>query len=111
VFEEFGAEDVVISRVAEDVERFVRVFDCQLDYCRVVEACCVDSVVEVDAVSGALVRRDNQELGDAQPRWELSRADEFWCREGGVLWSRLLGAVYFVEPPFVGGRVSDNRVL
>jgi hypothetical protein len=77
VFEEFGAEDVVIGRVAEDVEGFVRVFDCQLDYRWVVEACFVDCVVEVDAVSGALVRRDDQELGDAQPRWEFSRADEF----------------------------------
>lgn len=75
VFKEFGAEDVVVSRVPEDVERLIWVFNGKLPDCWIIEACLVDRVVKVDAVPCPLVRWDNQELGNSQARWEFSWTD------------------------------------
>jgi hypothetical protein len=58
-------EIVVISRIAEDVEGFVGIFDGEFDDCLVGYAGFVDDVVELGAVPGALVWREDEELGDA----------------------------------------------
>lgn len=84
-FKEFGAEDVVVSRVPEDVERLIWVLNSKLPDCWVVEASLVDCVVKVDAVPCPLVRWDNQELGNSQARWEFCWMNWLGCRERVLL--------------------------
>lgn len=69
VFKEFWAQDVEICGVAERVKRFIRVFDCQLDNCRIIEASGMNGRIQMGTMSRALVRRKNQELGNPQSGW------------------------------------------
>ena len=68
VFDEFGVEDVVVSSITEPVEGLVGVFDSEFHDGRVVEAGGMDGGVEMSAVAGALMGREDKELRNPKSR-------------------------------------------
>lgn len=111
VLEELRAEDVEVGGVAESVEGFVRIFDSQLEDGWVLEACGVDGRVEVSSVAGALVRGEDEELGYADTGRQLGDLHVVVVWPWFVLDGWFLGGVSLIEPPAIGGRVSNYRVL
>lgn len=111
VLEELRAEHVVVCAVAEGVKGFVRVFDGQLEDGGIFETRGVDDRVEVGSVAGALVRREDEELGYPDAGRQLVDLDLVkvwpWIVPDG--W--FLRTVSLIEPPAVGGCVSDYRIL
>lgn len=109
MFGKFWTQNMVVHCVAEGVECLVRVFDGQFDNSRVIEARGVDGRVEVGAVAEALVRREDQELRNSEPRWELgSFHPRHWKRFVLDCWC--LRLVPLVEPPAIGSCVSNYGV-
>lgn len=84
VLVEFALEDVVVVMVAEGVEGFVGVFDGELVDRGIANAGAVDGAVEMGAVAGVLVRRDDEELSDAKAGRELSHGDELGVGERAI---------------------------
>lgn len=109
LLQEFWVQDMIVRRVAESVECFVGVLDCQFDNCRIVSAGGMDGRVQMRAVSRALVRRKNQELSNAQARRKLCGSD-LWEGERIGFSSCFLQLIVLVMPPSIGRRITDERV-